>query len=599
MALPPIFLQELKTRSDLVEIASSYVRLKRSGKGRMGLCPFHSEKTPSFHIYPENGSFYCFGCNVGGDVITFVMRIEHLDYINAVRFLAERAGLEMPQSGMDDKTARLRSRVLEINRATARFFHEMLRRPEGAAGAAYCKNRRLDFRTIRHFGLGFAPEGGFRLVNHLTEAGFQREEMIQANVVSVSKRGNLYDRFRSRLMFPIIDLRGNVVAFGGRILTDEKPKYINTSDTPVYHKGSGLYAMNFAKKDDSRQLILAEGYMDVIALHRAGFINTIASLGTALTEEQARIMARYADEVVICYDNDEAGQRATQRAIPILKKTGLFVKVVTVPGGKDPDEFMKSYGDQGPLRFKRLVQESGNDVEYQLNRIKPNFDLETADGKNKYLGEAVKIIMRIENLMQRDVFIGLLAEETGVRRDSIEDSVDRSIHHEMKKQQQQKAAFDRRPEDPTKGSAKGSEKRVQQKVANAEESVIVYLFRHPEDGEQIRQRIAPEQFLTAFHRRLYTLVLGKTKEQNLSATTFSGMLTPEEMTELVKMINVNRMVGDTWSDVEKNIEIILSGEGISDIGVLGIETDADIQAHLERLRKQKQGGWRNGSNTGS
>ncbi|MBR4889149.1 MAG: DNA primase, partial [Clostridia bacterium] len=314
MPLPDSFLQELKARSDITDVISGYVTLKRRGRNHVGLCPFHNEKSPSFNIYPENGSFYCFGCGVGGDVITFIRRIENLDYMEAVRFLAQRAGLTVPENSVDDSMAQLRRRVLEVNRETARFFHTTLMSPEGKPGLDYFTRRGLSPATIRHFGLGYAPESRFALVNHLRSKGFTKDEMVQANVAFLSRNGNPVDRFTARAMFPIIDLRGNVVAFGGRILTNEKPKYINTSDTPVYHKSSGLFAMNFAKNENSDTLILAEGYMDVIALHQAGFRTAIASLGTALTGEQARIIARYAKEAVICYDSDEAGQKAASRA---------------------------------------------------------------------------------------------------------------------------------------------------------------------------------------------------------------------------------------------------------------------------------------------
>ena len=330
MPLPDLFLQELKARTDMAELVASYVNLRRSGRNLVGLCPFHHEKTASFNVYPENGSFYCFGCGVGGDVITFVRKIENLDYMEAVRFLANRAGMQVPEEQVDDTMAKLRARVLEINRETARFFHRVLLSPEGRPGLDYLTRRGLSMKTIRHFGLGYSPPGRFSLTDHLKKMGYTDQELIQANVAFQSRSGRTMDRFASRVMFPIIDLRGNVVAFGGRILTDEKPKYINTSDTPVYHKSSGLFAMNFAKNNGGEQLILAEGYMDVISLHQAGFTNAMASLGTSLTMEQARLMARYAKEVVICYDSDAAGQKAASRAIPMLRDAGLLVKVLTV-----------------------------------------------------------------------------------------------------------------------------------------------------------------------------------------------------------------------------------------------------------------------------
>ncbi|WP_411655389.1 DNA primase [Anaeromassilibacillus sp. SJQ-1] len=334
MPLPEAFLQELKMRSDISDVVSSYVGLRRSGRNLVGLCPFHNEKTPSFNVYPENGSFYCFGCGVGGDVITFIRRIENLDYMEAVRFLAQRAGLQVPENRVDDGMAKLRARVLEINRETARFYHAMLMSEQGRPGLAYLQDRGLTQATIRHFGLGYSPPSRYALVDYLAQKGYQPSEMIQANVAFKGRSGRAVDRFSGRVMYPIIDLRGNVIAFGGRVLTDAKPKYLNTSDTLVFRKSDALFALNFAKNQGSQQLILAEGYMDVIALHQAGFSNAVATLGTALTTDQARLMSRYAKEVVICYDADEAGQKATARAIPMLRDAGLLVKVLNIVGGK-------------------------------------------------------------------------------------------------------------------------------------------------------------------------------------------------------------------------------------------------------------------------
>ena len=588
MALPEYFLQELKLRSDITDIASPYVDLKRRGKTMLGLCPFHNEKTASFNIYPDNGSFYCFGCNKGGDVITFVMQIENLDYIDAVRFLAQRAGMNMPEDKVDDSFSKLRTRILEINRESARFFHKTLFEQQGKEGADYCRERGLDKRIIRHFGLGYSPKGGFELVNHLKKLGYTADEMVQANVAGLSRNGNPYDRFKGRLMFPIIDLRGNVVAFGGRILTDEKPKYINTSDTPVYHKSSGLYAMNFAKNAEGRRLILAEGYMDVIALHRAGFTNSIASLGTSLTEEQARIISRYADEAVICYDSDEAGQRATQRAIPILKNSGLFVKVLVLPGKKDPDEFMKSHGDKGPLRFKEILEKSGNDVDYQIQKIKSGYDVETNEGKIKYLAEVVKLLSGLEDEIARDVFAGSVSQELDVDKKAILEMIGRSIESGKKKKRSNELKKQR--EIPAAATVVNDEKRRNLRLANAEESIIAYLFKHPDKIKEMGSMISPENFITAYNGRVYALLLGKTIYHEVSLSDFSGDLTKDEMSELAKIIFGNQSVVGSWKDVCRSVEIVLGGQGVSNPDALKTASEEDINKKLALLRKQKLGG---------
>ena len=380
MPLPESFLQELKARSDLVELASNYVDRKRSGRNMVGLCPFHSERSPSFNIYPENGSFDCFGCGAGGDVITFVRRIENLDYMEAVRFLAQRAGMQIPEAEVDDRMSRLRAHILEINRETARFYYSVLNSDVGRAGREYFHLRALKPGTIRHFGLGYAPDSRFAVVDFLEKKGYTQEEMVLANVALKSRNGRAIDRFFKRVMFPIIDLRGNVVAFGGRTLGDGQPKYLNTSETPVFNKGNLLFALNFAKNCNSGRLILCEGYMDVIALHQAGFQEAVATLGTSLTPVQARLMARYAKEVVICYDSDGPGQKAASRAIPMLRGAGLNVRVLAVVGGKDPDEYIKAYG---PIKFKQLLDSCGNDVEYRLQKAKQGRNLQNPEQRDR------------------------------------------------------------------------------------------------------------------------------------------------------------------------------------------------------------------------
>ncbi|MBQ5630317.1 MAG: DNA primase [Ruminococcus sp.] len=315
MAFPEGFIYELKARNDITEVISNYISLKRRGRNMVGLCPFHGEKTPSFNIYTETDSFYCFGCGASGDVISFIMKIENLDYLDAVRYLAQRAGIEVPDNSYDSSMSNLRKRIFEANREAARFYYRTLISPAGRTGQDYLRRRMLTDATIRHFGLGFAPDSWTALSDYLIDKGFKPDELISANL-SVRRRNGkgVIDRFRGRVMFPIIDLRGNVIAFGGRIMTDEKPKYLNSSDTPVFKKSENLFSLNNAKNSGSRALLLCEGYMDVISVNQAGFQNAVASLGTALTSEQASLMKRYADEIIICYDADEAGQKATARA---------------------------------------------------------------------------------------------------------------------------------------------------------------------------------------------------------------------------------------------------------------------------------------------
>lgn len=586
MAFPPEFLRELEDRSPIEEIAARYINLKRRGKNLIGLCPFHSEKTPSFNIYPGNNSYYCFGCGKGGGVINFVMDIERLDFLEAVKWLAQRAGIQVPENGRDDGMSRLRMRILEINREAGRFFYKTLISPEGKPGMDYFRSRGLDLGTIRNFGLGYSPEGGFALVNHLKKLGYSGEEMSAADVARISQKGNPYDRYRGRVMFPIFDLRGNVVAFGGRVLTDEKPKYINTSDTPVYHKSSGLFAMNLAKNTGNPQIILAEGYMDVIALHRAGFENAIASLGTSLTQEQARIIKRYASEAVICYDSDEAGQKATQRAIPILKDVGLRVKVVTVPGGKDPDEFMRNYGKDGPLRFRQLLEAGGTDVEYRLSKLRDQYDLDTEEGRLRYLGDAAEqILSKMRDPMEQDVYAGKLSQETGVDKSRILETVGRLSRREERREE--KKQIRSQMEIAGTGPGGNPEKKEHMRAALAEEGVIAYLFLHQDRAETLSKLLPPEKFVTEWNRRVYRTILGKTNHGTATLADFAGELTGEEIGELSRILAQRQEAPPTGQDVKEYIEIIKSESGHTGTEWIKSTSDEEIRTYLESLKKKK------------
>ena len=586
MAFPKDFLQELEARSPLDQIAGAYMDLKRRGKNLVGLCPFHNEKTPSFNIYPESNSYYCFGCSNGGGVIQFVMNAERLSFPDAVKWLAQRAGMALPEDGVDDGMSKLRMRIYEINREAARFFYHTLSTPQGRPGLDYMRRRGLDGATIRHFGLGYAPDGGFALVNHLRGKGYSPQELVQADVARLSKNGNPYDRYKARVMFPIFDLRGNVQAFGGRILTDEKPKYINTMDTPVYHKSSGLFAMNFAKNEGGRTLILAEGYMDVIALHRAGFKNAIASLGTSLTEEQARVMRQYADEAVICYDSDEAGRRATQRAIPILRGVGLRVRVVTVPGGKDPDEFMKMHGEEGPARFRQLLEKGGTDTEYRLQAIREGFDLQSDSGRLQYVQEAVaQVLAKIKSPLEREVYASRLSEETGLSLSSIMDTCSRLAAKE--------ARIDRKREVRAQeelagaGTVANPEKKAHLRAAMAEEGVIAFLYRNQDRAGELERLLPPENFVTQWNQRVYTLLLGKIREGAVSFSDLSQGLTAQETAELTRILAEKDQVPPAWGDMAVYAQIIKSEKGFTDPGWVRGASAEDIQQRLRQLRERK------------
>ena len=588
MPFPDSFLQELKLRSDITEIASSYVNLKRHGRNMVGLCPFHGEKTPSFNIYTENGSFYCFGCGAGGDVITFIMKIENLDYVEAVKFLAQRAGMEMPENTYDDSLSKLRMRIYEANREAARFFHATLLSQRGQSGLNYLRGRALSDRTIRHFGLGFADDDWNSLCNHLKNKGFSEYEIYSANLAFKRKNGNgIYDRFVNRVMFPIIDLRGNVIAFGGRIMTDEKPKYLNTSDTPVFKKSENLFSLNNAKSSGTRTLILCEGYMDVIALNQAGFTNAVATLGTALTNEQAVLMKRYADEVIICYDADGAGQKATARAIDILRNAGLPIKILTVPSGKDPDEFIRSKGENGPAAFKLLIEKCGNDIEYRLMKLKENYNLNTTDGKVAFLNEAVKIVATIESPIERDVFASKLCTELEIDKNAFLEQISkvkrRDRRENIKKETRQIQAELNGQSDKI-----NREHYKKPRSSSAEEALLVYLINNPDYANSISERVTPDKFSNSLIKRYYEYVLSKIKSGYEPLTSVASDFNSDEVSYLYKLISTTIPAASTREAVEEYINVINEESNKLTSDKLADMSADDINDYIMKMKQNKK-----------
>ncbi len=591
MALPHSFLQELKYRCQIEDVVSSYVNIKRKGKNLTGLCPFHNEKTPSFTLYPANGSFYCFGCGTGGDVITFIRKIENLDYIEAVKLLANRVGLQMPLDDVDESGMKLKAKLLEINRATAKFFHSALMSDIGRDGLEYFKGRKLSKSMIVRFGLGFAPSGGFALVNHLKKLGHKEDEMLLANVAVKTRTDKVMDRFYGRVMFPIIDLRGNVIAFGGRALGDSKPKYINTSDTLVYKKSRGLFAMNFAKNSNKDQIILAEGYMDVIALHSIGFTNTVASLGTALTPEQAKIISSYAKEVIICFDSDEAGQKAAQRAIPIFRECGMPVKVLCVPGNKDPDEFINKEGENAAAKFKALINASDSDIDYRLHKLEQEINIATDDGKINYLTAACGLLSGIENEIECDVYVNKLSERTAVSKDAIISQIKKlktkktkkDINAKQRKEQRALSGVDDRV---------NLQKSSNLRLANAEEAVIAYLFSNLDAVKEISSILSVDKMCTDFNKRVYGLILGKNNvgilNGVLSLTDLSEDLTPDELSSVARVLAKFDVAKVSHQDAIKFANYIVQESGFSNPENIKEADDTALRAYLQKLKENKK-----------
>lgn len=557
MRLSDAFLEQLRANTDIESVISPYVNLRRRGKNLVGLCPFHNEKTPSFTVYPENGSFYCFGCGVGGDVITFVRRMENLDYMEAVKQLADRAGMALPEDGYDDTLAKKRTAVLAANRAAAKFFHAQLYTEQGRQALDYFLDRGLAPETIRHFGLGFAPNDWRALKRHLNEQGFDDVLLESANLLRRSdKNGKVsyYDNFRNRVMFPIIDPRGNVIAFGGRVLDDSKPKYINTSDTLVYKKSNGVFALNFAKNGNDGKLIIAEGYMDVIALHQAGFTNAVACLGTALTKEQANLLSRYADTIILSYDADEAGQKATARALGIFGTTGMEIKVLHLEGGKDPDEIIKNYGAQ---RFQAIIDGAANDTEYRLLKARQGIDLATDDGKVKYLSAAAEILAEIGSPVEVDVYASRLAHELGVDKLAIQSQV------KYKREGLKKRRAVKREQEQTRllingQNTKNPERAQHLRAAKAEETLIASLMRNPDFYNKLKDGLSADYFVTALNRRIFSVVLSRLEEGGNTEPYFlSSEFTPDEMDEVERIFRSAAQLSNTvdeCADCIKNLK---------------------------------------------
>lgn len=588
MPLPEAFLQELKIRSDISEVAASYVNLRHSGRNMVGLCPFHNEKTPSFNVYPDNGSFYCFGCGAGGDVITFIRRIENLDYMEAVRFLAQRAGMQLPENNVDDGMGKLRARILEINRETARFYNSVLNSEQGAVGMNYLTSRALTPNTIRRFGLGYAPDSRFALVDYLQKKGYTQNEMILANVAYKGRSGKSVDRFFSRVMFPIIDLRGNVIAFGGRVMTDEKPKYLNTSETPVFNKGSYLFALNFAKASGNEQLILCEGYMDVISMHQAGFANAVATLGTAITSNQAHLMSRYTKEVVVSYDSDEAGQKAASRAIPILREAGLLVKVLTIAGGKDPDEYIRENGSNGRIKFKQLIDSSGNDVEYRLQKIKQSCNVQNAQGRVAYLTGASSVLATLESRIEQEVYAGKLAEEVGIERSAIMLQVDKS-RAKLKKSYEQKEFKAFQQQSAGIRDSINPEKSQHLRAASAEEALIAYIVQYPENAIALDKLLPPEKFLTMFNRRVYRAIMDRIIDgKAIGLTEISEAFSIDEISAIAQILAKFNCVSVTKQDADEYISVINQEYAKKSVENIKSAQPQEIQDYLLELRSQKK-----------
>ncbi len=598
MRIPPEIIEEIKFRCDIADVIGGYVQLKRAGSNLNGLCPFHSERTPSFTVFPATKSFYCFGCGAGGDVITFMMKRESLDYPAALELLAGRAGIQLPHDGGEEEERGVRrDRVLSMNREAARFFHACLYDPTlGKKGLDYLTGRGLDGATIKHFGLGFAPDSFGILTDHLRSKGYTDEEMTAAFLCGVSKKtGRPFDLFRNRVMFPIIDVTGNVVAFGGRVMDDSVPKYLNSSDTPAFKKSRNLFALNFAKGRCAERMLLCEGYMDVIACHAYGFENAVATLGTAITPEQARIMAKYTKQVVISYDSDEAGQRAANKAMKLLGEVGLDVRVLRVTGAKDPDEFLRKGGANAREKFKLLLDSSRAQFEFKLEGVLSKHDVTLVDEKVKAAAELCQIISEVWSASERDVYIGIVSEKLAIPRDSLKDDVTRAMKarernrskEEMQEVLRTTAGFgDRINADKVRNAA----------AVNTEENILGLLLLYPENLKAVKNGTAAltaDDFYSDFNRRVFTETTARYSEAAaFDYGTLAEVFDPDEMGRITSMIVRRQQLSENGAgllaDMIERLKAETKQKRLDESGDTVAAIDDILARAREKLKKEKR-----------
>ena len=576
MAFPENFINELTERNDIVEVVSSYVRLsKKSGSNLFGLCPFHSEKTPSFSVSPDKQIYHCFGCGKGGGVINFVMEIENLSFPEAVEFLAKRAGMPLPEE-TNDRESRRRARMLELNKAAARFFYEQLSTVAGQAACDYMRKRQLRPATARNFGIGFAPDSWNSLTEAMKAQGFTEKELAEAGLVRHGKNGGAYDTFRNRLMFPVIDVRGNVIGFSGRILGDGEPKYMNSPETLVFNKSRNLFALNLAKKSKCGYIILSEGNIDVASLHQAGFDSAVASLGTSLTPEQARLISRYTDQVVIAYDNDGAGIKAAQRAIGILEKLDLKVKVLRLEGAKDPDEFIKL---KGPEAFRKLLEGSEDQIDYRLRAVTEKYDLSSDGDKVAFLKEATELVARLPGAVERQVYAMRVAAMAGVPESVVADEARRRrkrlLSSARKAQEREQTRVDRAPPG---GGRTG--RYSDPASAAAEEGVIRLLYLEP---SLIDEPGLPdtEDFSQESLGRIYSAIRDRLRRgESVNTATLGEELSGEDMSLLVSLLQKPELLSRSRQSLHDYINKIKERREES-------SQSSDLRALANKYREKK------------
>ena len=584
MSIPHEYIEEVVRRNDIVDVVSSYVQLKRKGRLHGGLCPFHNEKTPSFYVYPDTQSFYCFGCGAGGDVITFIKQINNLDYVEAVKMLAGRAG--MPEPEEDDKVGRMRSRILSINKDAARFFHSCLNGPDENArmARAYWRRRGLDDKTIVRFGLGYAPDDFHATYRHLKSKGYTDEELLESGLVKLSEKGNIYNIFRNRVMTPIFDLRGNIIAFGGRVMDDSKPKYINSPETLVYKKSKVVFALQLAKKSVSKRFVLCEGYMDVISMQRAGIDTAVCACGTALTPEQVKLLSEYAEEVVLCYDSDEAGQKATERSLGLFQDSPLKVRVLQIPGAKDPDEYIKKFGAD---RFRALLDGTGNAMDFRMGQIRKKYDLKQDKDRLEYVRETLELLSERISPTEREVYAGRLAEETNISKTAILEQLDGLVRRNgyRNRQKREKELLHSGVADNIKVPYQAGGQRALG-VAAAEQMLASALVREPSFIQPVMQRLELESIVMPDMKEAIGAMYACTRQGiEVTMSALGQRLSDQTMATLSRLVAQYHDVTPTWQDVELYLERIARSTPQS---VNAAKMDnTEIERYLQTLRDRK------------
>ena len=584
--IPHEYIEELTRRTDIVELVGSYVQLKRKGRLYGGLCPFHSEKSPSFYVYPDTQSFYCFGCGAGGDAITFAKKINSIDYPEAVKMLAARAGMPEPQE--DDKTGRMRSRILSMNKEAARFFHACLNSTveEARQARAYWRRRGLDDKTIVRFGLGYAPNDGQALYQFLRDKGYNQQELDASGLFKRSPSGRIYCLFWKRVMTPIFDLRGNIIAFGGRVLDDSKPKYVNSPETLVYHKSDTVFALQIAKRSASRRFVLCEGYMDVISMQQAGIDTAVCACGTALTPDQVRLISEYADEVILSYDSDEAGQKATLRSLELFRNSPVKVGVLQIPGAKDPDEYIKKYGAE---RFQALLNGVGNALDFRLGRLKDQYDLAQDAQRLEYVKEAVDLLAQRSSPTEQEVYAGRLAEETNISKAAIMTQLGTAV---------KKAGSKRRREHDRQVLRSGEMDQIKVSytaggsqalgIVSAQQRLLAAILREPRYLDLVQGRLTADRFIQPQQKELYQAMVDcRQQGVDISLATLRAFVSEEALNELSHLAAQYSDVNCTPDDIRLYLDRIARGMPVA--SKAASMTNEELSSYFQSMREKKQG----------